>query len=336
MDDWRTSDANRDSHAAPLSPEDTGIVTSRERLNALSIDIGTVRQWQSGGLTTAQFRSLVRAGELVRLRSGVYVRAEFLGRTAKDPAFRHALQVAAFLIAQSARGAVASHQSAALIHRLDLLNAPEDGLVWMTRAPGTYRGHSVQGIRFHSARLPKKHVTTLYGVPVTTATRTVLDLARSLPFMEAVVIADSALRLGKTTKPGLIRMLDSSPRWPGNDMARRAIEFSNELAESVLESCARVIFAKWDLPTPALQIDIIDGRFIGRVDFYWPEYRTIAEADGQAKYEDPQRARQQIRRDNLLREAGYKVVHFTWADLFTDPARVITRIRKAFGAPTAY
>ena len=336
MDDWRTSDANRDSRCGAPVAWDTDIVTSRERFNALSIDIGTARQWQSGGLTTAQFRSLVRAGELVRLRSGVYVRAEFLGRTAKDPAFRHALQVAAFLIAQSARGAAASHQSAALIHRLDLLNAPEDGLVWMTRAPGTYRGRSIQGIRFHSARLPGEHVTTLYGVPVTTATRTVLDLARSLPFMEAVVVADSALRLGKTTKPGLLRMLDSFPCWPGTDKARRVIEFGNELTESVLESCARVIFAEWGLPTPALQVDIIEGKFIGRVDFYWPRYRTIAEADGQAKYENPQRARQQIQRDNLLREAGYKVVHFTWTELFTDSARVIARIRKAFEAPTAY
>jgi hypothetical protein len=264
------------------------------------------------------------------------VRTEFLGRTAKDPAFGHALQVAAFQAAQSARGAAASHQSAALIHRLDLLNAPEDGLVWMTRAPGTYRGRSVQGIRFHSASLPKNHVTTLYGVLVTTATRTVLDLARSLPFMEAVVVADSALRMGKTTKPGLIRVLDSFPRWPGTDMARQAVEFSNELAESALESCARVIFAEWDLPTPALQIDIIEGQFIGRADFYWPEYRTIAEADGQAKYEDPRRARQQIQRDSLLRETGHKVVHFTWTELFTEPARVIARIRKAFEAPTAY
>jgi hypothetical protein len=311
-------------------------VTASDRFNALGIDIGTVRQWRSTGLTTAQFRSLVRAGELVRLRPKVYVRAEFLAGVAKNPALGHAMQVVAILIAQSARGAVASHQSAALIHRLDLLKAPTEGLVWMTRAPGTYRGRSVRGTRFHSAGLPKEHVTTLYGVPVTTATRTVLDLARSLPFMEGVVTADSALRLGKTTKSGLLRMLRSCAGWPGIDRARRVIEFSNELSESALESCARVIFAEWGLPTPALQVDIIDGQLIGRVDFYWHECRTVAEADGMAKYEDPQRARQQIQRDNLLREAGYKVVHFTWTELFTDPARVVARIRRAFDASTAY
>jgi hypothetical protein len=320
----------------PSPPGDTEIVTSSDRFNSLGVDVGTVRQWQSTGLTTAQFRALVRAGELVRLRPGVYMRAEFLVRVAKNPAFGHALQVAAFLVAQSVRGAVASHQSAALIHRLDLLNEPAEGLVWITRAPGTYRGCSVRGTRFHSASLPKGHVTTLHGVMVTTATRTVVDLARSLPFMEGVVTADSALRLGKTTKSGLLRMLRSCAGWPGIDQARRVIGFSNELSESALESCARVVFAEWGLPTPALQVDIIDGQLIGRVDFYWHACRTVAEADGMAKYENPQRAKQQIRRDNLLREAGYKVVHFTWTELFTDPARVVARVRRAFDASTAY
>jgi len=47
-------------------------------------------------------------------------------------------------------------------------------------------------------------------------------------------------------------------------------------------------------------------------------------------------AREQIRRDIRLREAGYKVVHFTWAELFSDPARVIARIRQAFAAPSPY
>lgn len=77
-------------------------------------------------------------------------------------------------------------------------------------------------------------------------------------------------------------------------------------------------------------------RLIGRADFLWKRYRTIAEADGMAKYADPRRARTQVVRDIRLREAGYKVVHFTWADIFGDPARVIARIRTAFAASTAY
>jgi len=81
----------------------------------------------------------------------------------------------------------------------------------------------------------------------------------------------------------------------------------------VLESCARVVFAEAGLPAPVLQAAIATGaaEFIAKVDFCWPSYRVIAEADGMAKYDDPRRARDQIMRDTRLRDAGYKVVHFT-------------------------
>jgi hypothetical protein len=268
-------------------------------LDALRIDIGTVRQWRSAGLTTAQFRSLARAGALVRCRQGVYVRAGSLGWAADNRPRQEVLRVAAVTAAQSARGAVASHQSAALIHGLSLLREPPDGVVWLTRPPGAYRGRSVAGVRFHSARLPPDHVTALGGVAVTTATRTVIDLARSLSFMEGVVVADSALRLGKTTDIGLVRMVRACARWPGNEMARKVVGFSTESSESVLESCARVFFAERGLPRPRLQVSIhgTDGRFIARADFYWDEYRTVGEADGMAKYDVPERAR----RDRLGR-----------------------------------
>ncbi len=303
----------------------------------MSIDVGTVAQWRSAGLTTARFRSLVRAGSLLPQRRGVYVRSDFLRKAEQNPALRHVLRVAAVTTAQSARGAVASHQSAAVIHGLELLSAPPAGVVWLTRQPGTYRGRSADGVRFHSAQLPRGHVTTLGGVAVTTATRTVIDLARSLSFMEGVVVADSALRAGKTTHPGLGQLLRSCAGWPGIEAARRAAAFSTEYAESVLESCARVFFADGGLPRPRLQVNIVgaDGGLIARADFYWDDHRTIAEADGMAKYEDPRRALGQLRRDTRLREAGYKVVHFTWAELFGETGRVIERVRAAFAAPAA-
>jgi hypothetical protein len=313
-------------------------MTLSNELNAVSIEIGTVRQWRAAGLTVSRFRSLVNAGVLVRYRPGVYVREESLKRAAANEATAHALRVAAVTTAQSGRTAVASHQSAALIHSLDLLTAPAADTVWLTRPPGGYRGQSVPGVRLYSARLPRDHVMMRHGVRVTTATRTVVDLARIVPFMNGVVTADSALRMGRTTDFGLAQMLRSCARWPGIDKARRVVAFSNELAESALESCARVVFAEAGLPPPLLQVSIANdrGEFVGRADFYWQQYRTIAEADGMAKYDDPRRAREQIRRDIRLRDARFKVVHFTWAELFRTPGLVVERIRTALAAPTGY
>jgi len=299
--------------------------------------VGTVREWRAAGITSAQFRSLTRAGDLVRVRHGVYATRSAVESADTDPRQAHALRVAAARAAVGQR-AVASHQSAAVLHGIDLLQSPADNMVWLTRPPGLYRNRCPDGVHLYSARLPRQHVRTLYGLPVTTATRTVVDLARSLTFMEGVVVVNSALRLGKTTERGLSDALLSCAGWPGSDRARRAAGFSSEDAGSVLESCARVVFAEAGLPAPVLQAAIAtaDGDFIGRVDFCWPSYLTIAEADGMAKYDDPRRARDQIMRDTRLRDAGYKVVHFTWSELFGTSERVIARIRAAFAATSSY
>jgi very-short-patch-repair endonuclease len=49
-----------------------------------------------------------------------------------------------------------------------------------------------------------------------------------------------------------------------------------------------------------------------------------------SKYADAGQAVKQLERDQLLREAGYKVVHFTWRQLFRETDRLIARIREVF------
>jgi hypothetical protein len=182
------------------------------------------------------------------------------------------------------------------------------------------------------ADLPEEHVTRLYGLPVTTAGRTVVDIARTTPFMEGVVVADSALHERHTSKTDLRRVLASCAHWPGTATAKKVVEFANQLAESPLESCARVVFHERGLPPPQLQVPVFgrSGTMIARVDFMWQEHRVVVEADGLLKYDSGETAIKELARDRLLREAGYEVVHFTWKELFTDPERVITRIRDAF------
>jgi hypothetical protein len=313
-------------------------MTESSRLDSFRINIGTARSWQKAGLTVSQFRSGIQHGDLVRVRRGVYATRRFISKATGNAVLWQVLQVASAVSGQSAPAAVASHQTAALIHGIALFEAPDAGIVCLTRPPGGYRGGGMPGVRFYSAVLPSAHLASGYGIKLTTAARTVVDLARSLPYLEGVASADSALHQRLTTKAELRRALTDCASWAGIGQARRVVEFSNERAESVFESAARVIFAEAGLTPPQLQIDIVDDafRFIGRVDFLWQEHQTIVEADGMEKYEDPQQARDQIRRDIRLRDAGYKVVHLTWAELFGDQARVIARIRKAFAAPSAF
>lgn len=248
---------------------------------------------------------------------------------ADDPVRAHAIRVLT-LLQVSGRAAVASHHSAATLHRLALLHSPPAGTVTLTLAPPRRRNRAGPAdVHFRTAELPPEHVTALYKLPVTTAARTVVDLARTLPFADGVVVADSALNLQKATKPELLRVLHACPGWPGVKQARRVVEFADERAESPLESAARVVFDQSGLDPPELQATVHGPGFAARVDFLWREHKVIAEADGLIKYNDRNDLIAQFERDRLLRDAGYKVIHFTWRELFETPEVVIARIRQA-------
>src|SRR6201996_6848035 len=99
---------------------------------------GAAGGWRAAGITPAQFRSLTRAGDLVRVRHGVYATRSAVESASSDPRQAHALRVAAARACLGHTG-VASHQSAAVLHGIDLLHSPADTTVWLTRLPGQYR-----------------------------------------------------------------------------------------------------------------------------------------------------------------------------------------------------
>jgi predicted transcriptional regulator of viral defense system len=159
-------------------------------------------EWQRLGLTQARLRSLTRSGDLARVWHGVYTTRPAVEWAKTNPARGHALLVMAACAAVG-RDSTASHQSAALIHGLDLFPAAPN-MVFLTRPPTRRSGRlRSDGIFFHTAELPDEHVTKIFGTRVTTVARTVVDLARTSSFQSAVVTADSALRAELTTKAAL-------------------------------------------------------------------------------------------------------------------------------------
>jgi Protein of unknown function (DUF559) len=306
------------------------MVTRSDVPDAISKNaVMSAKQWRAEGVSPALMRSLARSGQLVRLRQGVYATKRAMDWAEGDPVLAHVLTVRAAK-ATVGRNAVASYHSAALLHRLSLLTSP--GTVTLTLPPAKkWNRAKPADVVFHASELPREHVTRLYNLPVTTVARTVADLARTLPFMDAVVVADSALNQEKATKPELLRALSQCKGWPGVRQARRALEFADERAESPLESAARVVFAEAGLAPPELQVTIQgeQEQFAARVDFLWRARKVIAEADGLVKYNDRKDLLKERERDHQLREAGYTTVHFTWQELFQTPETVIARIRSA-------
>jgi hypothetical protein len=299
-----------------------------QRSSYLLSCISTTAELLAQGLSTDRIRKLAGKGTLLSLGRGVYVRAGVARRYRSMDGGELLLQAAAAL-ALTRRDAVVSHETAAQLQHIALLRQPTPQVI--LTVPHGESLHGRAGVRLHAAEVPAEHVSLKLGLPVTTPARTVVDLARTLDFRSGVVAADSALHFKLATKAELKAVIAACPRWPGLQRAVKVVAFADSLAESPLESVARVVFSDLGLPTPELQV-WVGGMTepIARVDFLWRDFRTIAEVDGAIKYQDPLRAKAQLRRDSELRAEGFEVVHFDWHEITENPQRVAAQIRLAF------
>jgi hypothetical protein len=193
-------------------------------------------------------------------------------------------------------------------------------------------------VRVHGARLTDADVTTVDGIAVTSLRRTVLDLCRSLPLEQAVAAGDRALAYGLVVEV-LEEALLELGRSPGVRSARRAVQLMDGRSESAGESVSRVQIIVEGLPVPEPQVEIraADGTLMARVDFCWEEQRTVGEFDGKIKYGRLLKPGQLIeavvfeekRREDAIRDLGWKVVRWTWQDLHR-PGVLRDRLQRAF------
>lgn len=292
--------------------------------------VATAAEYAQVGISKAAIRGLIERGLLVPVSRGVYARSSAVAEVAARPNGERMLRLAAAL-AVLGPGAVGSYEDAVLAHGLALLDRPPADVLVCRSDKAAIRSSRRAGVRERITWLPRDQVVIAGRLPVTSVPRTVVDVARTVPFRAGVVVADSALRLGKTTKAELKAVAKHCARWPGIERARAVIDFADGKSESALESISRVAFRDGGLPVPRLQAWLGGpGEITGRTDFYWPQYRTVAEADGAIKYADPEKAKLQLRRDADLRAAGFEVVHFTWQDITATPDVVVAAIRAAF------
>lgn len=281
-------------------------------------------QW---GFSPKQIRHRVATGRWRRLCPGWYA----IQAADSGEAERHRAQVLAVMMRLGLADAVASHESAALLLGMDLLaGLPARAMLTCDPKPGRYcidRGWA----RLRVAELHPLHVIRRDEVSITSGARTVLDLARDLRFVDAVVAADSALRIGATDRYAMQAVLRDCNNWPGHRQAGHVVAFADGRAESPLESASRVLFRAYGVEPPELQVVVGDAFGpIGRVDFLWRRHRTVGEADGLGKYIDADVLRREKLREERLRDAGFEVVRWTFADAERRPEATVGRVLRAF------
>lgn len=287
---------------------------------------------QSGVITYGQAldvgvsaRQLRAGGRLVRLRQGVY--AERSRLDAAQPHERVALHVAAARLTTGI-DLVAAGRTAALAHGLPILGLPRR-LDLVERKELRPRHHG------SSTTLTAPDVVDVLGVPVTSLSRTAVDVARRHGFAAGVVTADAVLAR-EVARNELLAVVDACRGWSGSRTAHRVAQFADPLAETALESLGRARFEEHGLPPGELQVVLGDDSGpLGRVDHYWAEHRTVAEGDGALKYAAAGDLFAEKRREDRLREAGFEVVRYTWDEVLRTPEVVVTRILAAFARAAA-
>lgn len=216
--------------------------------------------------------------------------------------------------------ALLSHHSAAALWRIRRSGSQQvDVSVPRERAPRRPRitVHRRSNLRPGDAR-------TLHGIPVTSPTCTLVDIAPDLtdPALEAAV--NQADKLDLVHPEGLRAELTSLPPRPGIGPLRRLLDRDAfVVTDSELERRFLALARKAGLPSPETQCHV-NGH---RVDFYWPTLGLVVETDGLRYHRTAAQQRIDRIRDQAHTAAGLTPVRFTHWQVSREPAYVVEILR---------
>jgi very-short-patch-repair endonuclease/predicted transcriptional regulator of viral defense system len=275
---------------------------------------GIVARWQlvRAGVPLHVVEQRVKRHRLQRLHRCVYRLAPLAGPREREMA----------AVLSCGESAVLSHHSTAAV--LALL-PPFAGDV----AVSVPRGHPRQrkGVRVYRVRLTPAEITQSDGVPVTTAARTLLDLAATVTARELEQAVAKALRKELTSEADVMRLLNRHHRRPGTGQLRAllALETPPALARSEAEERCLALVRRAQLPAPVTNLRVSGFE----VDFCWPRERLVVEVDGLAWHASRRAIVRDRRRDAVLMAAGLRVMRFTWTDLTDQPEATVARLAQA-------
>jgi very-short-patch-repair endonuclease len=223
--------------------------------------------------------------------------------------------------------AVFACSTAAWMHGLGA--TPTDPLEVILPPSTSIRSHT--GVIVRRSRLAPTERTEIKGLPATTLPRTLRDVCLFGATVDALTAIDAALHKKPISKLKLLEDPVARSGRRGSARFRRLLELAAP-AESPMETRLRWLLISRRLPMPEVQVDLHDAerRFVGRADLYYPDARLVIEFDGGNHRE---RLVSDDRRQNLLINAGYRVLRFTASDVYQRPDLTAGQVRGALATP---
>ena len=266
----------------------------------------TAAQARANGITAWCLAEMVRRGCVRRLLYDAYVDA-----SVPDTVELRA-QAVCLVMPDSA---VISRRTAAWLYGIDAYAPDERDKTMVVECVVLARLARVRrtGVRGREETLVPEDITTVYGVRVTTPTRTALDLARYAPRFMGLAAIDAFCHRGLTTPRELMACVERFPGGRNIAIARQLVGWAEPLTESPGESWLRLRILDAGFPRPQAQIQVLDGhgRPVYRLDLGYPDLKIGLEYDGQEFHDSPEaRGHDDRRRKRLEREFGWDMYGF--------------------------
>ncbi len=287
------------------------------------------------GISDSLQSAMLRRGDLVRLRHGIYALRELVD--AAGPAERHRLDVAA-AIAGGREPVWAFGASASLLLGLPLpFVAPQR--LHLVRSSGRDE-RALRRPSRHRLVIPDARVTTgpldpsttliVRGVPTVPPALAAIGAAAELTSARwRTALLDAALWRGASLEE-VEALIDDWRHLGHRSDVLAALARARQGAQTVLETFSRLTLTDLGLPEPTLQHPFHDGEgLIGYVDMWWPGLNVIGEADGLVKYDSRDDIVREKRREDRLRALGVAVVRWTFTDIEEQPEKVVAAIWRA-------
>jgi very-short-patch-repair endonuclease len=231
------------------------------------------------------------------------------------------------------KGTVVSHGTAAWLLGLADWHPQEMEVIAPVQA-----GRKISGVRRRFAPSPPpEHVVTVKGIPCTSPSRTIVDLAG---------IWASKTLAGAVEQAAVLRVLDvTAIDQILAERRRRGSRRLNPILEnwrrysprtrlrSRMEAKMLPLLTHHSLPIPETNAKLRIGRERFEVDFLWRLQRMVVETDGGRFHDNPIAEARDSHRNQVLAHAGYRVLRLGWDELRDEPDRAIAEIAYFLRAP---
>jgi very-short-patch-repair endonuclease len=268
-------------------------------------------QMYAAGIKRGAIDRRARNGHLIRKHRAIYA----VGHIAPTP-------LAAETEAVLACGphAVLSHHTSARLLKL----LPQGHAAIQVTVRGRH-GASPKGVTVHRTnRLNRSEVRIVDGLPVTSALRTVIDLAGVVDIRTLERAIEQALHEKLVSVRQLRQATARSNGRKGIANLRAILDQQREpgLTRSKAERRMRQLIRLAQLPEPKTNFPMHGVE----ADFYWPELGVVVEVQSQKYHLTRAALERDTRKAARLTAAGLIVSYFTWLQMEREPFTVVARV----------